>query len=173
MLARRTLLLGGVAVLPAAYVSLSPAFAVDALPDARFVGYAQSINDFEIASGRLALAKSSNQNVRGFANAMIEEYTEAAQLLSKSRQEAGVSYAPDPSAPPNTQAILQRLSILEGPEFDTSYANAQLAVTTDWELQVGAYSQSGGNGALRRYAQGQVPKAQKHHEYAMRLAGGR
>ena len=173
MLARRTLLLGGAAVLPAAHLSLSPAFAVDALPDARFVGYAQSINDFEIGSGRIALAKSMNENVRGFANRMVAEYTEAAQFLSKARQEAGVSYAPDPSAPPNTQAILQRLSVLEGPEFDTSYANAQLAVTADWEQQVGAYSQSGGNGALRRYAQGQLPKVRMHLEYAQRLAGGR
>ena len=75
MIARRTLLLGGAAVLPAAHLSLSPALAVDALPDARFVGYAQSINDFEIGSGRIALAKSTNENVRGFANRMVAEYT--------------------------------------------------------------------------------------------------
>ncbi len=177
MLARRALLLGGVAILPAASISLSsalsPAFAVDALPDARFVGYAQTTNDFEIASGRLALAKSVNENVRGFTSRMIAQHTEAAQFLSKARSEAGVSYAPGPQAPPNTVAILQRLARLEGPEFHTSYANAQLAVLTDAELQIGAYSQNGGNGALRRYAQNKLPRVTMHLEHARRLAGGR
>ena len=39
--------------------------------------------------------------------------------------------------------------------------------------QYGAYSQSGGNGALRRYAQRSFPKSQMFLEYAQRLAGGR
>ncbi len=31
--------------------------AVDALPDAKFVGFAETVSDFEIKSGQLALAK--------------------------------------------------------------------------------------------------------------------
>ncbi len=58
LVARRSFLLGAMAALPAAYTV--SAFAFDALPDARFVGFAQQVNDFEIASGKLALAKSSN-----------------------------------------------------------------------------------------------------------------
>ncbi len=85
-------------LLPA--VHATAAFAVDALPDARFVGFAQQFNDFEIASGRLALAKSTNENIRGFAARMVADHTEAAQFLSRSRSEAGVSYAPDPSNTP-------------------------------------------------------------------------
>ena len=50
-IARRTFLTLALAAVPAAYASR--AFAVDALPDARFVGYAQAHNDFEIASARL------------------------------------------------------------------------------------------------------------------------
>ena len=34
--------------------------ALDALPDARFVGFAQAVNDFGIGSGNLALARSAN-----------------------------------------------------------------------------------------------------------------
>ena len=34
--------------------------AVDALPDAKFVSFAETVNDFEIQSGQLALTKSSN-----------------------------------------------------------------------------------------------------------------
>ena len=39
------------------------AHAVDALPDARFVGFAETVNDFEIQSGQLALSKSSMKSV--------------------------------------------------------------------------------------------------------------
>ena len=53
LIARRSLLIA-LAAAPAAYTSL--AYAVDALPDARFVGFAQAMNDLEVGSARLALA---------------------------------------------------------------------------------------------------------------------
>jgi len=46
-------------------------------------------------------------------------------------------------------------------------------VQTDAVDQYGAYSQSGGSGPLRRYAQRSYPKSQMFLEYARRLAGGR
>ena len=149
------------------------ALAVDALPDARFVGFAQAVNDFEIASGNLALARSANENVRGYATRAIAEHTEAAEELSKSRQEAGVSYAPDGIMGPNTANLLARLNSLQGPDFDAAFASAQLTVQTEAVDQYGAYSQSGAGGPLRRYAQRAFPKSKMFLEYAKRLAGGR
>ena len=55
-------------------------YAVDALPDARFVGFAETVNDFEIKSGQLALAKSSNELVRAYATRAIAEYTTNANI---------------------------------------------------------------------------------------------
>ena len=175
LIARRAALKFALTAVPAAYLStlfVSSAQVVDALPGARFVGWAQAFNDYEIAAGRMALAKSGNELVRGFGTRMIAEHTEAAQFLSKARSEAGVSYAPDPANPPNTVAVLQRLNALQGPEFDTAYANAELASHTNAVDQLGAYSQNGDNGALRRYAQLQFPKAKEQLEYARRMAGG-
>ena len=79
-LARRALVLGFAAAVPV--LGARAAFAVDALPDARFVGYAQQINDFEIAAGQMALAKSTNENVRAFASRAVPMHTEAAQRLA-------------------------------------------------------------------------------------------
>jgi putative membrane protein len=176
LIARRAALKFAVAAVPAVYAStvfVAPAQAVEALPDARFVGWAQSYNDYEIAAGRLALAKSSNEIVRGYATRMIAEHSESAEFLVRARSEAGVSYAPDPANPPNTVAVLQRLNALEGAQFDTAYANAELASQTYAVDQIGAYSQNGTNGALRKYAQKMLPKAQEQLEYAKRMAGGR
>jgi len=167
---RRTLLIvtAAASALPA-----SLAQAQDALPDARFVGFAQAVNDFEIASGNLALGRSANENIRGYATRAIAEAKDDAQSLSKSRSEAGVSYAPDGNMGPKTTGLLQQLSALQGPQFDTAFASAQLSVMTDAEAQYGAYSQNGKSGPLRRYAQLILPKAKMQLEYARRNAGGR
>lgn len=173
---RRAALKLALTAVPAAYVStvfVSSAHAVDALPAARFVGWAQNFNDYEIAAGRMALAKSGNEIMRGFATRMIAQHTEAAEILVKSRAEAGVSYAPDPAAYPNTVNVLQRLNTLQGPEFDTAYANAEVGSHMNAVDQLGAYSQNGDNGTLRRYAQMQFAKAKEQLEVAKRMAGGR
>jgi putative membrane protein len=177
-IARRSLLLGAVVALPA--VQAGRAFAFDVLPDARFVGYAQQVNDFEIGAGRLALAKSTNGNIRSFASRMITDYTDSAERLRKVRAEAGVSYAPDPNAQPHAAAILQRLNGLAGSEFDAAYANAQLTVLSDAEQQYAANSNSQStnagsatSGAMMRFARAEFPRVKLHREMAQALVSGR
>lgn len=169
-IARRSIML---ALSVASMSGAGAARAVDALPDARFVGFAQAVNDFGVASGNLALARSGNENVRGYATRAIAEHNEAASELAKSRQEAGVAYAPDGRMGPHIQNLLAQLSSLQGPQFDAAFASAQLTVQTDAVDQYGAYSQNGRSGPLRRYAQRSYPKSQMFLEYARRLAGGR
>jgi putative membrane protein len=148
------------------------ALAVDALPDARFVGFMQESNDFEIASSNLALQRSSNEAIRGYANRMLIERADMAGLLSRSRREAGVSYAPTPGGPlPRHTAVLERLMTLQGSEFDAAYASSQLAAQAEAVAQVGAYSQNGGDGNLRRFSQEALPKLEAQLEHAKRIAG--
>ena len=162
--------LGAVAILAVAHTPV--ALAVDALPDARFVGFMQEANDFEVRSSRLALERSSSEAIRGFANRMIIERGENAVLLSKARNEAGVSYAPTPGgSQPRHATVLERLGTLQGGEFDNAYASAQLAAQIEVVDQVGAYSQNGGNGNLRRFAQEALPKLQAELDHAKRIAG--
>jgi putative membrane protein len=171
MLFTRRTLFAFLAAAPAGYAI--PALAVDALPDARFVGFAQSVNDFSIQSGQLALARSTNENVRGYASRAIAEHTAAAQMLSRARSEAGVSYAPDGSMGPRTANALATLNSLQGPAFDAAFARAQLEVQMAAVDQMGAYSQNGTSGPLRRYAQQMLPKSKMLLEYAQRLSGAR
>ena len=148
------------------------AFAVDALPGSRFVGFVQESNDFEIGAARIALQKSTNEAVRGFANRMLIDHEEAAGVLVKARQEAGVTYAPTPGGrEPRHAAVLDRLSILSGEEFDATYARAQVDAHIEAVDQFGAYSQNGDNANLRKFAQGMLPKLQAHLEHAKRIAG--
>ena len=167
---RRSLLVASF-VVPTVYVL--PALAQDALPDARFVGFAQAVNDFDLASGNLAMARSGDANIRGYATRAMADANWEADALSKSRAEAGVSYAPDGSMGPRTANLLAQLNALQGPAFDAAYARAQLEVQTQAEAQYGAYSVNGKSGPLKRYATLAFPKAKERRELAQRLAGGR
>ena len=151
---RRTFL-AALAVAPLAHaVSVH---AVDALPDARFVGFAETVNDFEINSGQLALSKSSNELVRAYATRAIGEFTTNAQDLIRNRNEAGVTMAPDEDVRKIADDAMARLNSLQGAEFDTAYADAQLRVETAAVAQYGAFSQDGKDGSLRRHAERWLP----------------
>ena len=167
---RRTLLVA-FAVAPIAHVAL--VHAVDALPDARFVGFAETVNDFEIKSGQLALARSSNELIRSYAARAVAEHATAAQSLSRNRAEAGVSMAPDEDVRKLAEDAMMRLNSLQGAEFDAAFATAQLRVQTVVVDQYGAYSQNGKSAPLRRYAQETLPQQQSFLEYAKRLVAGR
>lgn len=162
-----------VASLVVSMVPLVSALAQDALPDARFVGFAQAVNDFDLASGNLALARSGDVNIRGYATRAIADANWEADALSKSRAEAGVSYAPDGRMGPRTADLLAQLNTLQGPQFDAAYARAQFEVQSQAEAQYGAYSVNGNSGPLKRYASLAFPKAKERRELAQQLAGGR
>ena len=149
------------------------AMAMNALPDAQFVGFAQTVNDFEVQSGQLALSKSSNALVRSYATRAVTEYSADAQSLNRNRGLAGVSYAPDENVKSLADNAMSRLNSLQGADFDRAYADAQVRVQSAAVNQFGAYSgNSNASGPLRRYAQEMLPKSQQFLEYAKRLAGG-
>lgn len=158
---------------PAATSSAPAAMAMNALPDAQFVGFAQTVNDFEIQSSQLALSKSSNALVRSYATRAVTEYPADGQSLARNRGLAGVSYAPDENVKSLADNAMSRLNSLQGADFDRAYADAQVRVQTAAVNQFGAYSgNSNASGPLRRYAQEMLPKSQQFLEYAKRLAGG-
>lgn len=170
----RRSLLATLAAAPLAYAAAATtAHAVDALPDSRFVGFAETINDFMIRSGQLALSKSQNELVRGFATRAIAEHTKLVSTLKRNRSEAGVSMAPHDATSRMTNDAMAQLNSMQGAQFDTAYANAVMRAETSAVEQYGAYSQSGGSGPLRRYAQESLPILRELSEYSKRLAGGR
>ena len=167
---RRTFL-AALAVAPLAHAA--SVHAVDALPDAKFVGFAETVNDFEIQSGQLALAKSASELVRAYATRAIAEHTANAPSLSRNRSEANVSMAPDAEVRALANDAMARLNSLQGAEFDSAYADAQLRVQTAAVAQYGAYSQNGNDGSLRRHAERSLPQVQALLVDAKKLAGSR
>jgi putative membrane protein len=145
---------------------------VNALPDAQFVGFSQTVNDFAVQSSQLALARSSNPLVRSYATRAVAEYTTVAESLSRNRNAAGVTYAPEENVRAIANDAMTRLNSLQGRDFDRAFADAQVRLQTAAVNQFGAYGSSvNASGPLRRYAQEMLPRSQSFLELAKRLAG--
>lgn len=148
------------------------ALAIEALPDAQFVGFIQQANDFELDSSRLALQKSENQAIHIYAKRLISERSEIAIALSRARSQARVGYVPTAGGSrPRYTSVLDRLRTLDGEAFDKAYAGAQLKAQLDIIDEVGAYAREGSNADLRRFAVDVLPRFQSELEHARQLAG--
>lgn len=86
----------------------------------------------EIQTSRLALQKSSNAQVRAFAQMMITEHTRAQNELNAIAAMKGVRLTDKPGA--DQRLLYNRLSTLSGAAFDAAYKNVQVnghAMTLD------------------------------------------
>src|SRR5215211_3343862 len=89
---------------------------------AEFVTKAASSSLFEIQSSQSALQKSQNNQVRDFAQKMIEDHTKASDQLKAAAQGQNVPTTPDPEH----AQMLQQLNGASGGDFDRRYVQLQL-----------------------------------------------
>ncbi|HEY8605766.1 MAG TPA: DUF4142 domain-containing protein [Noviherbaspirillum sp.] len=73
----------------------------------------------EIATGELALKQSQNDQVKAFAQKMIDDHTTAQKELEQLAQSKGVTLPTEPDA--KHKAAMKALSVLEGEKFDKMY----------------------------------------------------
>jgi putative membrane protein len=74
----------------------------------------------EIALAKLALKKSSNNDVKQFAQKMEQDHEQADEQLSSIAQSKGLTLPPKPDA--KHEAMVKSLSAKSGAAFDASYA---------------------------------------------------
>lgn len=73
----------------------------------------------EIETGKLALSQSKNDQVKSFAQKMIDDHTQAQKDLEQLAQAEGVTL---PTEPDNKhKSLAKKLSSLEGDKFDKQY----------------------------------------------------
>ncbi|RZI45065.1 DUF4142 domain-containing protein [Herbaspirillum sp. HC18] len=73
----------------------------------------------EIETGKVALSQSKNEQVRNFAQRMIDDHTQAQQELSQLAQAKGVTLPAEPDSKHKT--ALKKLAALQGDQFDKKY----------------------------------------------------
>lgn len=132
--------------------------------DREFMVMAAHSDQFEIQSSQLALQKTTNPQVREYAQMMIQQHTQSSQLLAQIAAERGVTL---PTAPaPFDQAVIEQLAQLSGAEFDRAYmeaqANGHLKTTTIYQTEIG----QGQDQEVRAFAAQLLPAVQQHFQVA-------
>lgn len=89
--------------------------------DQRMMKNLAEANFAEIETGKLALQKSQNDQVKSYAQKMIDDHTQAQKELEQLAQQKGVTLPTETDM--KHKAAAKALSALEGEKFDKMYMN--------------------------------------------------
>jgi putative membrane protein len=177
------------AVLALAAFSLSPALAQDAAapttqPPAAasdtasdmtsvtspqdFADKAGVANMFEIESSKAALEKASSDDVKTFAQKMVDDHTKAGEAMKTAADSQGGITVPTELDDAHQQ-MLDQLNGASGADFDTLYIQMQTDAHKQAVALFDAFSKNGEDGALKDFAGKTLPTLQEHYEMVQKL----
>ncbi len=147
----------------------SMVFAADvSLGDKQFLKNAAQSDLFEMEGSKLALKKSGNNEVKAFANHVVEDHTKASNELKALAAKKGVELPTKPSL--LQRSSLKLLGMYKGSGFDDSYAE-NIGVDAH-ESAVEDFSEAAedaDDAEIKAFAQKTLPTLKQHLEMAKAL----
>lgn len=131
-----------------------------------FVNMATSSNMLEIQSSEMALQRASSEEVKAFANQMIQDHTKASAEMAAVLQKKGM--APPTELDAKHKQMLQELADNKS-NFDQAYVELQRGAH---EEAVGLFTSYGANPDdqdLGAFAQKTLPTLQMHLDHVTKL----
>jgi putative membrane protein len=116
-----------------------------------FVREAGNAGQFEVQSGRLALERSQQVAVRGYAGQTVKDADEMINRV-KFINNANVGASMPDGMNSNQQARLNQLAGLSGPDFDRAYMQSQIEVGEHLKKTFHDYGANGEAPTMRVYA---------------------
>jgi putative membrane protein len=139
-------------------------------PEQLFVRGAASGNQMEIEAAKLAQHKSQRQEIKEFAQHIIDDHTKAGQRLQQIAQSKQIQIrAGEMKA--SHRAQIQELSELDGEQFDKAFVISNVGDHMKMLLKFRDASQNLQDAELKAFATETLPKLQSHLEHAQQLAG--
>lgn len=135
----------------------------------QFADMAASSNMFEIESSRVALERASSEEVKAFAQHMIDDHGKAGEDMKAAAQSDGIT--PAETLQPAHQAKLDELSAAEGEAFDQAYVMAQVEAHDEAIALFDGFSTNGQESALKTFAAKTLPTLHQHREEIGAIAG--
>ncbi len=132
--------------------------------DEMFVKKAAQGSKAEVELGQLALQKASSDDVKKFAQRMVDDHTKAGQELQSAVSSKGMTLPDQPDA--KEQAEKERLSKLDGPAFDKAY---MAHMVKDHQKDVAEFRKEANNGkdqAVKAFAFKTLPTLEDHLKQA-------
>jgi len=121
---------------------------------------AAAVSDmYEVTAGKIALQRSSNADIKTFAQQMVDAHTETTQKL-KGLLPAGIT--PPAHVDDRRQGMLDDLRGAAAADFDHRYVTQQVAAHKEADILMRGYARDGDNAAIKSFA-ADTDKAVKMH----------
>jgi len=136
-----------------------------ALSDPQIAMVTDRVNTAEIEQARIAQSKSKNEQVRHFAEMMIEHHSRAKneqQALGLDTAESALSRQLEQKS----KMTLETLNAKTGNDFDRAYLQAQVEGHQEALDTIRQLEQSAQNSELRSYLENLTPKVEQHLQQA-------
>jgi putative membrane protein len=135
--------------------------------DKKFVKDAALGGMTEVELGKLALQKASSNDVKQFAQKMVDDHTKANDQLKQVATRDNMEI--HGSLDPKHQSRIDKLSKLSGQEFDKAYVKDQLKDHESDVAEFNAEAQSGSDPNVKAFASSTLPTVQQHLELVKNL----
>jgi putative membrane protein len=135
-----------------------------------FVAMAASSDMYEIEAGKLAQQMGTSDAVKQFGAMMEKDHTASSEKLKEAVTHGGAELMFPPGMQPKHQQQLDALRNA-GDQFDTLYAQQQLAAHQEALSLLQTQASSGTVDSLKAFAAETAPVVQGHLEHARELAG--
>jgi putative membrane protein len=147
------------------------AFAADALSskDKQFIAKAAQAGHAEVAAGKIANSKSTNDEVKKFGDQMVQDHGKANDELGAIAKTKGITPPSEPDAA--HKKLASQLEKAKPGEFDKLYVRE--AGVKDHKAAVALFTDESKNGKdaeLKAFAQKTLSTIQHHYEMAQDLA---
>jgi putative membrane protein len=134
-----------------------------------FVRKASIANEFEIESSKLALEKSENNDIKSFAQKMVDDHTKTGNKLKDVLQSSQSPLVPVDKLDDAHQEQLDKLEASAGKSFDRRYIALQTDAHKDAVQLFDGYSLHGKDKALKDFAAETLPALQNHLKHVKEL----
>ena len=125
----------------------------------------KSSGQFEIESSKLALARTKNEEIKKFAQKMIDDHTAADEKLIETLKQTNLP-APKHGMDEKTRDLFNQLTALHGANFERAYVRDQIKGHEEVVALLEAYSKKGDNDALKQLASTLLPTIKEHLQMA-------
>lgn len=135
-----------------------------------FVRNASVGNLFEIESSKVALNKSSSNDVKNFAQTMVNDHTTVGDNLKKTLSASNTGIKAAEALDVEHQKMLDDLKATPSATFDRAYVQAQSSAHDSAVTLFMDYADNGDNSDLQKFASATLPTLQKHQEMLRTLS---
>lgn len=134
-----------------------------------FVKKAASANQFEIESSEIALEKSQNEEVKNFAQSVLEDHKNAGDQLESAVEASDVDAEVSEELDSKHKKMIDELQAASGSQFDSKYVSMQKSAHKEAVNLFDSYAKQGKDKELQDYAQDTLPVLQGHARHVDQL----